>query len=251
MTEKKTSLPLLSERLAAAVSFVKRGTRAADVGCDHGYTAICLRNAGICPFCICTDINKGPLEAAAENIRRFRADGIDVRLGDGLAAVRPGEAETVIITGMGGELICRILETGRAVVQAAEELVLGPQSEPEKVREKLIRLGFHIADEKFIFEDGKYYPVIKALRWSAAEPLCEIAVTGEPEGLSETELKYGPVLLRERSPVLWEFLVKERKRYETILVRLESQGVKTEENEKRKNEVRRELELIGQAQEYY
>jgi len=241
------SLPPLSERLAAAVAFVKCGNRAVDVGCDHGYTAIYLRNAGICPFCICTDIHAGPLEAASANITRYNADGIVIRLCDGLSGVLPGEAETVIITGMGGELICRILENGKNVVFSAQELVLGPQSEPEKVRSKIYELGYHISDEAFVCEDGKYYPVIRAIRWAAAEPCCEFAATGAPEMPRETELKYGPELLRKQPPELCGFLMKERTRYESILARLDTADGETDENRNRKEEIRHELDLIEQA----
>ena len=67
----------------------------------------------------------------------------------------------------------------------------------------------------------------------------------------ETELKYGPVLLREQSPVLFGFLTKEQKRYESILDRLDSLDDKSDENRNRIKEVRHELDLIEQAQEFY
>lgn len=242
--DKNKNLPPLSERLAAVAGMVTPGNRAADVGCDHGYTAIYLRLAGISPFCICTDINKGPLTAAEENIKKYGADGIRTICADGLSGVRPGEADSIIIAGMGGELICRILELGAEVTGAAKELVLGPHSEPEKVRRKLRDPGFFITDERMIFEDGKYYPVIKAEKPADG--------TKSPADRQE-EIKdiYGPVLLAKRDPVLKQYLEREENTLEKVLENLSARGRNIPETEERKAAVEHLLFINRTAQEYY
>ena len=54
---------------------------------------------------------------------------IDTRLSNGVEALTDGEAESIVIAGMGGELMIRILTDGESVCRTAKELILQPQSE--------------------------------------------------------------------------------------------------------------------------
>ncbi len=169
MDLKKNALPSLSQRLKTVVSMVTDGCTAADIGCDHGYTAITLVLSGKSPSCICIDRRKEPLERAKRNICLYRVSHVETRLGDGLSPLRSGEAESIILSGMGGELICSILKRGMEIAQTARELILEPQSEAFKVRRLLGRSGFLITAEKYVREEDKYYPVIRAIPVSGAD----------------------------------------------------------------------------------
>ncbi len=92
----------LTPRLLAAGKMVLPGARAADVGTDHGYLPVWLRQQGVCESVIASDIAPGPLEAARASARRYGVDGIEFRLCPGLAGIRPREADTVILAGMSG-----------------------------------------------------------------------------------------------------------------------------------------------------
>ena len=95
----------LSRRLRMNASFVTPGNRLADVGTDHGYIPIALRLEGVIPSALAMDINPGPLERAKEHIRQFDLEtDIHTRLSDGVQALCPGEADSVLIAGMGGAL---------------------------------------------------------------------------------------------------------------------------------------------------
>ena len=98
----------------------------------------------------------------------------------------PGEVQTAVIAGMGGRTIREILSSEPEKTKTIPFLILSPQREEETVREWLSGNGYRITEEETVFEDGQYYPVIVA------------SYTGLPETLSKTEMKYGPVLLRER-----------------------------------------------------
>ena len=101
----------LSIRLKTVAEAVTKGNRVADVGTDHGYVPIYLVKNNLSPAGIAMDVNKGPLEKAQEHIREEKIGGkIATRLGNGLAPLEPGETDTVIIAGMGGDLICKILK---------------------------------------------------------------------------------------------------------------------------------------------
>ena len=103
------------------------------------------------------DINRGPLLRAQENIRRHRLEEkIKTRLSDGVAELRPGEADSVVIAGMGGSLMVKILKEGKEVLETVKELVLQPQSDICNVRRFLQENGYRIDTERSVLEDGKF-----------------------------------------------------------------------------------------------
>ena len=118
-----------------AAALVTQGYTLADVGTDHGYIPIYLLQQKKIPAAIAMDINEGPLERAKEHIALYGLQAyIQTRLSDGVAALKPGEVEAVLIAGMGGGLVMHILKDGEKVCQSAKELILQPQSEIERVR---------------------------------------------------------------------------------------------------------------------
>ena len=138
----------LSKRLKLVASFVEPGAVVADVGTDHGYVPIWLVQEEVAAGGFAMDVNQGPLERAKAHIAACGlTDRIQVRLGDGLSALSDEEADTVIIAGMGGPLIVRILTEGLETARRMKRLILSPQSELPSVREFLERQGFVTEDE--------------------------------------------------------------------------------------------------------
>lgn len=264
----------LSKRLKLVASFVEPGAVVADVGTDHGYVPIWLVQEGVAAGGIAMDVNPGPLERAAAHIGACGlADRIQTRLGNGLSALSDGEADTVIIAGMGGPLIVRILTDGLETVRGMGRLILSPQSEIWSVREFLDRYGFVIEDEAMTEEDGKYYTVIRARFGSgyieegtenkASEVRTEengrmdgraMPSADENESVNQRkrlEWKYGKCLLEQKNPVLLDFLEKKREKYLQVLERLDSadgkHGAENLKRQARKKEVEEELALIEEA----
>lgn len=219
---------LLSERMRRTAALVTRGNRTADVGCDHAYTSIYLVQHGIAPHVIAMDINAGPLARAKENVARFGMEKqIELRQSDGLAALAPSEAETVLIAGMGGPLAERILSAFPRTLAAAKELVLQPQSEIAKVRRFLHHAGFCITAEDMVSEDGKYYVMLRAEH-------------GTEEPWTEEEYLYGKHMAANAVPVLRGFLEEERTKTEALLRELASAD--TVKSAKRREELLLRLE---------
>ncbi|MBE5829637.1 MAG: SAM-dependent methyltransferase [Butyrivibrio sp.] len=130
----------------------------ADVGCDHGYVSMYLVLAGISKSAIAMDLRKGPLSSAASNVAEFGiADKVQVRLSDGLLGLKAGEADSLVIAGMGGKLMLSILEKRDITALGIEAGVLQPQSDIPEFRGYMRGRGFEIVDEHMVFEDGKYY----------------------------------------------------------------------------------------------
>lgn len=154
-------MPNLSLRLGTIASLVPDGARVCDIGTDHGYLAIELKKSGKATNVIAADINSAPLENAKNNIEKSGVSGIELRLCDGLAGISADETDTVIIAGMGGEVIAGILERGSSAVQKGDKtIILQPTTSPEILREFLYTNGFEIESETAVFENGKLYSVM-------------------------------------------------------------------------------------------
>ena len=208
----------ISNRLTTASALVTQGYTLADVGTDHGYIPIYLLQQEKIPSAIAMDINEGPLERAKEHIALYGLQAyIQTRLSDGVAALKPGEVEAVLIAGMGGGLVMHILQDGEQVCRTAKELILQPQSEIERVREFLREEGYTILAEDMVYEDGKFYPMMKVQYQGENENAQKAS-----EVLKLSDL-YGGLLLQNRHPVLKTFLEKEKLIYTGIKENLEKQ----------------------------
>ena len=238
----------LSKRLQMVTNCVTKGSTVADVGCDHAYISIYLIEHEIAKKTVALDINKGPLERAAKNVSEYGyEDRIMTRLSNGLEKLEVGEADSIVIAGMGGDLMVRILSERDACVKVAMEVILQPQSEVDKVRRYLHKLKFTIKKEDMCIDDGKYYVVIHAV--NTMEDSRDKQEVKEDILSSKVDDKYGPLLLRNQHPILKQFLEKERKTARLIEERLK--GHQNERNELRLKEIQEEIEMLDFALDYY
>lgn len=233
----------LSKRMNAVASMVTDGNVLADVGTDHGYVPIALVQKGKITKAIAMDINKGPLQRANEHIRSCRLENmIETRLSDGVEALDENEADTILIAGMGGELVIHILTDGEKVCRKAKELILQPQSDIDHVRRYLRENKYRIIDEDMVFEEGKYYPMMKVI--PVGEELTEWQDM-ESDVVTACDI-YGPLLIKNGNPVLRRFLVKQHRQLRDILKKLEEQP-QNEGITKRITEIKKELEYNESA----
>ncbi|EGG79357.1 hypothetical protein HMPREF9477_00325 [Lachnospiraceae bacterium 2_1_46FAA] len=187
----------LSVRLQAVADMVTEGTKVADVGTDHAYIPIYLVEHDKNPSAIAMDINRGPLKKAEENISSHNLENkIETRLSDGLKQLHLGEADSVVIAGMGGGLVVKIMEEGTLHKKYVKEWILQPQSEISKVRQYLNENGYCIVEENMVIDEGKFYPMMRVTE-------------GTIEEYTQEELCYGKCLLKEKNPILKKFLEKE------------------------------------------
>lgn len=222
----------LSTRLQHVANTITPGFRVADIGTDHGYVPIYLMENHLAVHVIAMDINLGPLTRAEAHIKESHLeDQIETRLSDGFSALRENEADIAVIAGMGGELMKSILENGRHVTGSLKELVLSPHSEIDIVRKFLHTIGFKIIKEEMLIDEGKFYTIIKAVK-------------GNDRPYSDTEYRYGALLIENKDEVLWDFLNRQKMKIMDILVRL---GEEQTENAKvREEQLYKELMEINE-----
>ncbi len=232
----------LSKRMKAVANMVTPGYVLADIGTDHGYVPISLVQKKKVPRAIAMDVNKGPLQRAKDHIAENQLEEyIETRLSDGVQGLAVGEVDSILIAGMGGDLVIRILSEGLEVCKEAKELVLQPQSELGRVRQFLREHLFQIVDEDMVIEDGKYYPMMRVV---------PVEVDNFWHLLPEETLlpcdMYGPLLLKNGNPSLRKYLVKQHKQLNKILKELEKQP-NSKAISNRKKEVLEEIALNESA----
>lgn len=257
----------MSDRLMSIAQMVPQGALVCDVGCDHAHVPIWLLKQGVIDRALGMDVIPGPLQKASENLEMYgEKDRVELRQSDGLDAYIPGEADTLIITGMGGRLIREILLREEEKTRSFRWIITEPQSDPWLVREALRILGFCIDREKLVFDHGKYYPTLRAIRgreqmhpdWNSVRCTKSSGSSGQmPEVdaylFTEAEDRFGPLLLREKDEVLYRFLCWRRQVMDRILLSLKN--ARTEEDDpvrvQKKQEVDETIRLLELALSLY
>ncbi len=150
----------LSERMQAIADRVEPGERVADIGTDHGQIPVWLFSRGITPRAILSDISAESIRKAEMTAGAYQfGDGLSFRVGDGLKVLEPGEADAVIIAGMGGKLIRDILDADIAHTLTFRKLILQPRKGMGPLRKWLLEKGYSIIREDVVLE-GRFYPEI-------------------------------------------------------------------------------------------
>lgn len=227
----------LSKRMCMLASMVTGGNRLADIGTDHAYIPIFLKESGKIPSAVAMDVRKGPLLRAQAHIEEAGlSEYIETRLSDGLEKLAPGEADTILIAGMGGPLTNRILAARPLVAASAKELVLQPQSEIAGTRLFLAAQGYCILQEEIVCEEGKFYPMMRVKK-------------GTPWNMTPLEAAFGPLLLEKKSPVLLAYLEREEAQCQALLEKLSQAD--TQRVRERRKQVTDQLTLIEKAKEVF
>ena len=185
----------ISKRLLCCASMVQPGSRVADIGTDHGYLGIYLLQSGAARHVIACDLRKDPLENR-RNAKLFGVDGeMELRLSDGLEKILPDEVDTVVMAGMGGDLIQKILSQCPWRKREGLQFILQPQSAGNVLRRWLCEDGFEIQREEPV-QDGHFLYTVMDIR------------QGEPAPLTPGTEYASPALLASGSPLVGNYLAR-------------------------------------------
>ena len=196
---------MISKRLELVASFVPQGAVLLDVGSDHAYLPIELVERGQIERAIAGEVVDGPYQSAVKNVESHGLkEKIQVRLANGLAAFEETDQVSVItIAGMGGRLIATILEEGLDKLASVGRLILQPNNREDDLRIWLEDHDFQIVAESILEEAGKFYEIL-------------VAKAGQMN-LSASDVRFGPFLSKEISPVFVQKWQKEAAKLEFAL----------------------------------
>lgn len=219
----------LSKRLSAAASFVRDGAVCADIGTDHAYIPISLVLDGKAKYAIASDINEGPILKAKENIEKYNLqDKITIRVANGLDGIDKYRPDHILICGMGGELIAKILDDSDYVKQPRVKLILQPMTSIKELREYLSK-GFYIYDEDIVYDASKLYQIICA------------EYDGKNHSYSDTELEIGKKNIEKSSPLFNKLIKSILSKKQKRLNGLKTGGYDTKTTEKEIEELEKLL----------
>lgn len=228
----------LTERLQMIVDMAKNSEGTiADVGTDHGWVPIYFAQKYPKRKIYAMDVRKEPLQKARANARDYGVqERIEFKLSDGLKACLGERIDTLIIAGMGGVLMERLLKEGQRCFGANTELILSPHGNPDLVRKCLHQMGFRIEYERYLKELGQCYLILYARQ-------------GHDQAYSEAEYAFGKAELTPDDSLLKEMREKERMEMESVLTHLQSlpenPGIK-EKKEKLKKTIDELIHLMAE-----
>lgn len=154
-------MQVLSKRLSSIAALVHQDAAIADIGTDHGYIPVYLVKNGIAKSAVASDINEGPLNSCKALIKsEGLEDKITARLSNGLENISSSECDTIIIAGMGGELIAEILSKCSYI--SSKHLILQPMTHPEITRKFLFDNGFEIINDIIVADAKHHYSLFDA-----------------------------------------------------------------------------------------
>ncbi len=205
----------LSNRLRVIAESVPIGARVADIGTDHAYLPVFLSLNNIATHILACDINEKPLKNAQTNISLSGVKNIETRLCDGLCGVACDEVDTVVIAGMGGEVIADILARCEWIKSDAYTLILQPMTSPEFLRRFLYDNGFRIITERAVEDGNKLYSVM--------------TVKFSGKTVAKPEYFYFTGLLNAAEPTAQKYIKKQLKRIKNCRDDLENVTAKETE----------------------
>jgi len=177
--------------MQAIADLVIVGKDCADIGTDHGYIPAYLLEHDICPNVILCDINDGPLSIAKNNFIDIDKSRADFRLGDGIKVLKPNEVASVIIAGMGGELIEDILGYDIEKSYSFERIILQPRTKSDELRIWLNEHDFTIDNIVLAKEKDR---------------ICQIFSVKHEKSLAKENPIISDLLVKSKDPLLDDYI---------------------------------------------
>ena len=216
----------LGARLQTVASFVPEGAELGDIGTDHAYLPIALYEAQRIFKAVAVDVHEGPYQSALNTVKGRNLEAfIDVRFGDGLKPLEPGEVNALTLAGMGGRTMLDILSARPDVLDPVTDLILQPQGAERALRLALLDAGWRLKEERLVKEEERIYVVLALSKqeggdisqlqdhvrhWSqrlqSLQERFGIPATEFQDLVSKLVWHFGPLVLEARSQLLSEYI---------------------------------------------
>lgn len=203
-----TRIIKISKRLTTIASYIDEGAYFADIGSDHAYLPcyVCLKDPQA--QAIAGEVNQGPFKKALNTVQFHGLSRvIDIRLGDGLKVINNDPVSHVVIAGMGGSLIKRILDEGAEKLQSVKRIITQPNIDAKHVRKWLYENNFIINHEEMIEENNHIYEIVVA----------DQDTSSNQRLLTEKQLLFGPLLLEAKPKLLYKKWLQEKEALHSII----------------------------------
>lgn len=192
-------------RLEEIIKLVEDNSIVADIGTDHGIVPYELIKSNKAKKVIASDISEKSLDKLREKLDYLdEPEKIMLNVSDGLDNLNEYQVDTIIISGMGGNLIVDILNKNIDVAKSANCLILGANNSLSVLRKFLHDNSFEIIEEVDLFENDKYYQIIKVK-------------VGKQLFLNEYEYEFGKFLIDNKSENLKQYIQQQVDSKKTIL----------------------------------
>lgn len=179
---------MLTNRLQMVLSLIDKDDIIADIGTDHGYLLMYAFNKGV-KLAQGIENKQGPYTRACLNLNEQIKKGIcTITLSSGLNDVLP-MVDTIVMAGMGGELIVDILTENLDVAKRMKKIILCPNKKNYELRKYLSENGFLIEKELITQEANFFYEAF------LVKPVNDIVK------LTDIECEFGPYLLKYKNDV--------------------------------------------------
>lgn len=209
---------IINNRLKSLSDFLYSNNKIIDIGCDHALLSIYIYQ-NITKNVVGSDINKEPLKKAKENLKKFDLENkIELRLGNGLDTVK--DEDTVVISGMGGLTINKILDD-LYKHPSIKRLILSPNTDFEETRKNTQKLGFNLKKEIIVEENNKYYLISVYEKEETKQKIC--SRFGKLDFKEENTIKYYNQILEKNDKIIEKLPKFKLKRIKLIL---ENKGIK-------------------------
>lgn len=172
----------LSKRLETIINLVDKGANVADIGSDHGFIVIELIKREIAKSCFAVENKIGPYTNLIKNT--FSINNITTSLSNGLENVNQ-KFNTIIIAGMGFNTIKQIIIDSKDKLHFIDTFIIDSHTLTYELRKFMTDIGYFIKDERCLIENKIFYEIIKFQKGN--------------KNYDEIELKYGPILLKDKS----------------------------------------------------
>lgn len=199
-----------SKRIEILSSLIKEGESVADIGTDHGWLPILLIEREKSPWVIASDISAKSLKKLDGKLSDSKySSKIRALVSDGLKEFKEPYPETLVMAGMGGDLIIKILEESIEKVRLSQGLVFQANTKRDELRRFLHSNGWFIVEEKAFFDEGIYYNIFRAEK-------------GRENSYEDFEYRYGKLLVDNKNQALKEYLLKEKKGLVDLIIKLKN-----------------------------
>lgn len=195
----------LSKRLTSLALFCSNYKKIADIGCDHGLLSLFLAE-NYKAIVTASDVLEPAISRLKNRVKEMSLqDKVTVLVSDGLTHLTD-DFEAVVISGMGARKMIELFDKEQDKFLKIKTYILSPHQDTALLRTYMHQKGYYLLDEVMIYEDKKYYPILKFQKGKAS---CR-----------KIELKYGPIFLKKREAVFISYLKALKEKKEQVLKEL-------------------------------